>query len=167
MSKRHQKIKSNERESEPEIWSYDVLEYSRKRRICVVVHPIRADTKLATGLRDTDPKSLLGIRKFERAILGHEGTVDVVDVVGVLVVGEQGVENCNGSAVYEEADPVPEGAMRPVAEIGVRLNEEHVRLRDVVYVFIAGTTGVAVHVPSALSDAASARAYEDRTQNRC
>jgi hypothetical protein len=107
----------------------------------VVVHPIRADTELATGLHDTDPESLLGIRKSESAILGHEGTVDVDDVLSVLAVGEQGVENCDGSAVYEEADLAPEGAIQPVGEIGVRLREELARLRNVIYAFHSQNNG--------------------------
>ena len=43
-----------------------------KRRICVVVHPIRAETELASGLRDARAELLLGIWKTEGAILLYE-----------------------------------------------------------------------------------------------
>ena len=83
MRKGEQKIKLNERESEPEIWNHDVLEYSRKGlRVCVVVHPISAETELALG--DAGPEAFLGVGETERAVLGHEGGVDVVHILGVF-----------------------------------------------------------------------------------
>ena len=54
----------------------------------MVVHPIGAETELASGLRDAGSESLLGVRETERSILGYERTVDVVDVLGALAVGE-------------------------------------------------------------------------------
>ena len=57
----------------------------------MVVYPLRAQTELASGLRDAGSESLLRIGKTERAILGYEGAVDVVDVLGALAVGGQGV----------------------------------------------------------------------------
>ena len=90
-----------------------------------------ADTKLVTGLRDTDPESLLRIRKSERPIVGHERTTDVVDALGVLAVGEQRFENHDDSAVYEEAHLAPEGSIQPLGDIGVRLREELARLGNV------------------------------------
>ena len=117
------------------ISSHDALECPRKRHICVVVHPIRTQTELASGLRDAGSKPLLRIGKTERAILGYEGAVDVVDVLGALAVGEQGVEDHDGAAVYDEADLPPEGAVQPLGEIGERLLEQLARQRDVVHVF--------------------------------
>ena len=64
----------------------------------MVVHPIRAQTELAGGFRDAGPESLLRIGKIERAILGYEGAVDIVDVLGALAVGEQEVEDHDGAA---------------------------------------------------------------------
>jgi len=63
-----------------------VLECPGKCHICVVVHPIGAETELASGLGDTGSKKVLGVVKTERAILGYEGAVDVVDVLGALAM---------------------------------------------------------------------------------
>ena len=57
--------------------------------------------------------------------------MDVVDVLGVLAVGGQGLKSCDGSAVYEEAYLTPEGAIQPLGDIGVRLHEELARLGNV------------------------------------
>ena len=80
----------------------------------MVVYPIGAETELASGLRDTGPESLLGIGKPERVILGYEGMVDVVDVLGTLAVGERGVEDHDGSAVHDGAHLAPEGVVQPL-----------------------------------------------------
>jgi len=53
----------------------------------VVVHPIRAEDELVSGLRDTRAESLAGIGKTEGAILGYERAVEVVDVLCVLAMG--------------------------------------------------------------------------------
>ena len=44
---------------------------------------------------------MLCIRETERVILGYEGVVDVVNVLGALAVGEQGVEDHDGAAIRE------------------------------------------------------------------
>ena len=72
------------------------------------------------------------IGKTERAILGYEGTVDVVDVLGALAVGEQEVEDRDGSAVHDEAHLAPEGAVQPLGEIGERAREQ-LRLRGMSF----------------------------------
>jgi len=115
--------------------SHDALECPGKRHICVIVHPIRAQTELVSGLRDAGKEPLLRIGKTERAILGYEGAVDVVDVLGALAVGEQGVEDHDGAAVHDEADLPPEGVVQPLGEIGERLLEHLARQRNVVHVF--------------------------------
>jgi hypothetical protein len=71
----------------------------------------------------------------ERAVLGHEGGVDVVDVLGALTVGEQRVEKYDGAAVHDEADLVPEGVVPRVGEIGKRPREQLAGERNVVRVF--------------------------------
>ena len=65
-------------------------------------------------------RSRLSIGK-QSAILGYEGAVDVVDVLGALAVGEQGVEDHDGAAVHDKADLVPEGMVQPLGGIGERL----------------------------------------------
>ena len=107
----------------------------------MIVHPIRAQTELASDLRDAGPESLLRIGKTERAILGYEGPVDVVDVLGALAVGGQGAEDHDGSAVHGEADLPPKGAVEPLGEIGERLLEQLARQRDVVHVFQSRNDG--------------------------
>jgi len=52
---------------------------------------------------------LLRVGKTERFILGDEGAVDVVDVLGAFAVGERGVEDHDGVAVHVEADLPAEG----------------------------------------------------------
>ena len=76
------------------------------RHICVVVHPICAQTELVSSFCDTGSESLLRIGKSERVILGQEGTVGVVDVLGALVVGEQGMEGCRrrGESGWNKSD---------------------------------------------------------------
>ena len=49
--------------------------------------------------------------KTESFVLGDEGAVDVVDVLGALAVGERGVEDHDGAAVHDEADLAAEGAV--------------------------------------------------------
>ena len=49
----------------------------------MVIHPIGAETELASGLGDTGSKTMLGVVKTECAILGYKGVVDVVDVCSV------------------------------------------------------------------------------------
>ena len=51
-----------------------------KCHICVVVHPVRAETELA--LSDAGPEAFLGIRETECAVLGHKGGVDIVHILG-------------------------------------------------------------------------------------
>ena len=46
-------------------------------------------------------------------------------------MGEQGFENHDDSAVYEEAHLAPEGSIQPLGDIGVRLREELARLGNV------------------------------------
>ena len=60
----------------------------------MVVHPIHTQTELASGFCNTGSELLLCIGKSECVILRQEGTVGVVDVLGALVVGEQGMEGC-------------------------------------------------------------------------
>jgi len=62
--------------------------------------------------------------------------VDVVDALGTLAVGEQGVENHDGDAVHDEADMAPEGMEQPLGEIGERLRE-----RNVIHVFQSQNSG--------------------------
>ena len=57
-----------------------------------------------------------------RAVLGHEGGVGIVDLLGALAVGEQRVGKYEGAAVYDEADLEPEKAVQPVGEVGERLS---------------------------------------------
>ena len=59
--------------------------------------------------------------KTERAMRVFEGPVDVVDVLGTLVVGEQGVDDHGGAAVHDEAHLAPEEAAQSPGEIGKRL----------------------------------------------
>jgi len=75
-------------ESESEVWNGDVLECPEKRHICVVIH--RAEVELGSSLRDTDLESFLSIGKTERAVLGCEGMVGVVEILGGLTVGKMG-----------------------------------------------------------------------------
>ena len=49
--------------------------------------------------------------KTERAVFRSEGAVDVIHVLGALTVGEERVEDHDGSAVHHEADLAPEGAV--------------------------------------------------------
>lgn len=74
----------------------------------MVVHPIGAETELASGLGDAGSKSVIGVVKTGRAILGYEGPMYVVDVLVVLAVGEGEVEDHDGSAVHDEAHLAPE-----------------------------------------------------------
>jgi len=101
----------------------------------VVIHPIRAETDLraVSVIRGRGRCCVSG--KTERAILGYEGTVDVVDVLGALAVGEQGVEDRDGSAVHDEVHLAPEGAVQPLGEIGERSREQLACERNVVHVF--------------------------------
>ena len=62
-----------------------------------------------SGFRDAGLESLLSIRKTERAILGYEGEVDVVDVLVLLRWESKGVEDHDGSAVHDEAELAQEG----------------------------------------------------------
>lgn len=78
---------------------------------------------------------LLGIGETERAVLGHEGAVDVVGVLGALPVSEERADNLSGSAVHDEADLAPEGAVQPQGEIGARLREYLAGERNIVHVF--------------------------------
>ena len=102
----------------------------------MVVHPIRAETELGSGLRDTCSESLLFIGKTERARLEYEdeGQVDVVDVIGALAVGEQRVEDHDSSAVHDEGDLALEGGVQPLGQTGERLRERNAPFR-------VGTTG--------------------------
>ena len=90
--------------------SHDALECPGVRHICVVVHPICAQTELASGFCNTGSESLLHIGKSKRMILGQEGTVGVVDILGhqlgALVVGEQGMEGCTrrGESGWNKSD---------------------------------------------------------------
>ena len=113
--------------------SHDALECPGERHVCVVVHPIRAKTELASGFRDAGPEPLLRVGKTERLVLGDEGPVDVVDVLGALAVGERGVEDHDGAAVHDEADLAAEGAVQPLGEIGECLLEHLERQRNVVH----------------------------------
>ena len=115
--------------------SHDALFCPGKRHICVIVHPIRAETELEGGLGDAGPETLLGVVKPERAVLGHEGAVDVVDILGALAVGERGVEDHDGASVHDEADLAPEGAVQPLGEIGEHLREHLSRQRNGVHGF--------------------------------
>jgi len=74
----------------------------------MVIHPICTQTKLVSSFRDAGSKSLLCIGETECAILGYEGVVDVVNILGALAVGEQGVEDHDGTAVYDKVDLLPE-----------------------------------------------------------
>jgi len=96
----------------------------------VVVHPIRAKTELVSGFRDAGSEPLLCVGKTEHFVLGDEGTVDVVDVLGALAVGERGVEDHDGAAMHDEADLPAEGAVQPLGEIGERLREHIARQRN-------------------------------------
>ena len=115
--------------------SHDALECPGERHVCVVVHPVRAKTELASGFRDAGSEPMLRVWKTERLVLGDEGAVDVVDVLGALAVGERGVEDHDGAAVHDEADLPAEGAVQPLGEIGERLREHLARQRNVVHFF--------------------------------
>jgi len=67
--------------------------------------------------------------------------VDVVDALGTLAVGEQGVEDHDGDAVHDEADMAPEGMEQPLGEIGERLREQVARERDIIHVFQSQNSG--------------------------
>jgi len=101
----------------------------------VVVHPIRAETELVSGFRDAGSEPLLRVGNTERFVLGDEGAVDVVDVLGALAVGERGVEGHDGAAVHDEADLAAEGAVQPFGEFGERLREHPARRWKVVHFF--------------------------------
>ena len=101
----------------------------------MVVHPIRAHTELASGFRDAGSELLLRVGKTEYFVLGDEGAVDVVDVLGALAVGERGVDDHDG------VDLATEGAVQPLGEIGVRLREHLARQRNVVHVFQSRNEG--------------------------
>ena len=102
--------------------------------------------------------------KPKRAILGYEGTVGVVDVSGALAVGEQRVEDHDGSAVHDEAHLAAEGAVKTLGEVRERLREQLARERNVVHVFQTEQREVVVDVLLALSDAAPTRAHARWTQ---
>ena len=53
--------------------------------------------------------------------------MDVVDVLGVLAVGEQRAVNCEGSAIYEEAH-LARKEQYNLLERSVRLREDPARL---------------------------------------
>ena len=101
----------------------------------MVVHPVHAETELTRGLSDEGPDVLLGFGETERAVLGHERAVDVVDVLGALPVREEWVEDHGSSSVHDEADLASEGAVAPLGETGERLREYLVRERNVIHVF--------------------------------
>ena len=91
-------------------------------------------TKLASSFHDAGSESLLHIGKTERAILGYEETVGAVNVLG-LAVGEQGMEDHDGSAVHNEAHLAPEGMVQPLREIGEHLHEQLVCGRNIIHIF--------------------------------
>ena len=82
-------------------------------------------------------ESLLRIRKFERTVLGYQGTVNVVDVLGALAVGEQGVGGHDSAAVHDETNLVLEGAVQPLGGVGERLHEQLAHERNVLHAFQA------------------------------
>jgi len=107
----------------------------------MVIHPIRTQTELASSFRDAGSKSLLCIGETERVILRYKGAVDVVDVLGALVVGEQGVEDHDGTTMYDKADLLLEGVVQPLREIRERLLEQLAHQQDVVYIFQSWNDG--------------------------
>ena len=98
----------------------------------MVVHPVCAEVEFARGIRDARTEPFLCVWKAEGAILGHEGTVDVVDVLRALAMVERLVEDHDGAAVHDEAHLAPEGVVETLGEVGQRLLEELARERDVV-----------------------------------
>ena len=71
--------------------------------------------------------------KTERAVFRCEGAVDVIHVLGALTVGEEWVEDHDGSAVHHEADLAPEGAVQPLGEVGEHLREHRARQQNGVH----------------------------------
>jgi hypothetical protein len=74
----------------------------------VIVHPVGAEFESVCGLRDAGTKSLLCIGETERTILAYERTVDVVDILRALAVGEVWMEDHHGPAMHDEANLPPE-----------------------------------------------------------
>jgi len=108
------------------------------------VRPIHARIELASGFPNTCSELLLCIGKTKHAILGYKGMVDVVDVLGALAVGEQGVEDHeshDSATVHDEAHLAPEGAVQPLGDIGECLREQHAHERNVFHVFQSGNNG--------------------------
>ena len=143
-----------------------LLECPGKRHICVVVHPVGAETELASGLGDAGSKTVLGVVKAERAIFGNEGAMDVVDVLSALAVGEGGVEDHDGSAVHDEAHLAPEGVVQPLGEIGERFGEYLARERNVVHFFQSRNCG-SRHCHGPLHRSGYVHEGYDGAWNRC
>lgn len=123
MRKRKVREKANQSPS----WSHDALKCTEKHHVYVVVHPIHAKTELGSGLHDTCSELLLFIGKTECARLEYKdkGQVDVVNAIGALVVGEQGVEDHDSSTMHDEADLALEGGVQPLGQTGECLHERN------------------------------------------
>ena len=98
----------------------------------MIVHPIGAEVKSVSGLRDAGTKSLLGIRETQRTILAYKRTVDVVDVLGELAVGTSWVQDHHGTTMHDEANLPPERTECSLGEVQQHLPEEHSGKRDVI-----------------------------------
>lgn len=104
----------------------------------MIVHPIGAEVVFQGGFGDALAKETSGIGETEVAILGYEGAVDVVNVLGALTVPERGVQHHDGASVYHKANLPPEGVVEPLREVSQRPLEERPGEGDVVDGFEGG-----------------------------
>jgi hypothetical protein len=116
------------------------LDSPGEHHICVMVHPVCAKFKMASGHLDAATKPLLGIPEAQRGVLSYERAVDVVDVLGVPAALESRMQDHHAAAVYDEADLPPERAVKTLGEVGQDLYEEISGERDVVDGFEVGRT---------------------------
>jgi hypothetical protein len=103
-----------------------------ERHVCVMVHPVSAEFKIVSGLLEAGIKPLFGIPEAQRGILSYERAVNVIDVLGVPAVLESRMQDHHATAVYDEADLPPEGAIKTLGEVRQSLHEEISTERDVV-----------------------------------
>ena len=72
--------------------SHGILKSPGESHIHMVIHPIRAEDELVSGLCDACVESLAGIGKTEGAILGYERAVEVSRYLGALAMGNKGLQ---------------------------------------------------------------------------
>ena len=81
----------------------DSLSGHRERDVRRGVHPVSAEIVRASGGPDACEKARTRIGDAAREPLSLESPVEVVNVAGGLATCEEGVENHDGSAVYDQA----------------------------------------------------------------